>query len=788
MNKGMVMKQPAVKRQDATPCGNGSIGAMMYGGICNDCILFNHERLYRHSVPPVLTPVSQHVDAYRGMLLKGEYSQGMDFFDEKFKDNVLGGDRPSPYQPFMDLLIHMDVRAPFSNYRRSLDFETGEAALRWEEEGAAYARRLFVSRDRDLAAMKIQSTAESGICADVGLCAHDGALNDPMNYAVQARGSKPWSHSQATGAQWIVFRGLGVDNVSFGAVARVITDGGRASYHDNTISVQNADSITILIKLFVDQDLDSAIARLKQELSTVPTDYEALLQDHIRLHSALYNASRADLLPAGRTDRRSNEQLLLDSYDGDVDTELIQTLYDYGHYLLLTSAGQLPPNLQGIWNGDYEPVWQSDFHNDENIQMNYWAALPTHLESTVLSYFAYYESMMDDYRENARAMFGCRGILVPIAQTTHGKVYSGGALWNTWTAGGGWLAQLFYDYWLFTGDDAFLRDRAVPFLREVALFYEDFLIERDGQYLFAPSLSPENSPLTENSSMACLNATMDVAICKEVLTNLCTACRHLGIEADSVAKWTAMLDKLPSYAVNEDGAFREWLYPGLEENYHQRHQSHIYPLFPGFEIQEETDPDLYKAIAVAVEKRLVIGLSSQSGWSFAHMANIYARLGNGNRALECIEILCRSCMGQNLFTYHNDWRSQGLTLGWFGQSPIFQIDANFGITAAIAEMLLFSKPGMIKLLPALPDKWKSGSVAHFRCRGGVDVSMEWDLEARTFSARLISTQDQTVTVKLPFIPSSFSIHGAAAEPSSYGDQYRMLSLTGTEEALIQMRG
>jgi len=233
---------------------------------------------------------------------------------------------------------------------------------------------------------------------------------------------------------------------------------------------------------------------------------------------------------------------------------------------------------------------------------------------------------------------------------------------------------------------------------------------------------------------------------------------------------------MPEYEVNEDGAIREWLWPGLEDNYHHRHQSHIYPLFPGFEVTEESDPDLYEACRVAVEKRLVIGLTSQTGWSLSHMANIYARLGEGDRALECLEILTRSCTACNLLTYHNDWRKQGLTLHWGETYPPFQMDANFGLTAAVIEMLLFSTPTMLKLLPALPTKWPTGQINGLRSRCGVAVDIQWDLAAGSLRANLTSREAQTITVKLPFEPDTVDCDGAEIAASDYGPAYRQISL------------
>jgi alpha-L-fucosidase 2 len=795
-----VMKSitPAIRWEDAFPTGNGNMGILVYGNICNDTIILNHEALWTPSTESELPDISKDLPELREMLLNGEYSM-MDNFLQMMVNEKGGnlGQSKSSYHPAGELIIQSESHHPFQNYHRILDLESGLVTVQWEENGRHFKREHFVSRCKDIICIRISG--------DIG---RDYQINlQPRRLSEENRtflknlkmSDIPIKFETTNENQFSILHGKYENGEHFGVIALIKHPNSSISSQINGFLLKKCLNTEILIKILPSAFDQTNMDNTKQELLNIKESFPELFTEHQQEHRELFNRVEYSIQQEqNQTNEHERKPMaatidyqLLQSYNGEISEYLLEQLYYYGRFLLICSSrpGSWPANLQGVWNGNYFPAWSSDYHNDENVQMCYWAALPGNLAETTHAYFDFYEKCIPDCQNNARKLFGTRGIVIPIAQTIKGKAPPYGGPWLNWTAGAGWLAQLFFDYWLYTKDDEFLKTHAIPYLKEVAFFYEDFLFKgENGKYIICPSLSPENVPDIPGASLASINATMDIAVAKEVLTNLCDGCIYLGIEKHQVQKWQQMINNLPEYEINEDGAIREWIWPGIKDNYHHRHLSHIYGLFPGFEITETFMPRLYDACRIAVEKRKVVGQMSQSGWSLAHMANIYARLRQGNHALEAIQTLIRSCVGPNLFTYHNDWRHQGLTLYWGFIDRIFQIDANMGITAAMQEMILFSNRELIGILPACPEKWKKGRVKGLMARGGIKVDITWDFSKHAISVSLNSKFTQTTLLRAPRAIASWKQNPTQIKimPSDRGQEYFSIQLEKNQPIIIDL--
>ena len=753
--------------REALPSGNGVIAAAVYGSVNNETILLTHDDLWHEVVTMELPDVSATLPEIRRLLLENNSEAANPLLTNALRKAGYSPDIGAPL-PLGDIKIDMPVDQGFSNYRRNLNMATGEVTVRWTDGNTHYQRKLFVSRSDDLIVMELSCSGEKELDARVALDLHDrddarlGGGNDPKlpkNLEVKASADGIIRYAATNND----------DDTDFGAVAQIISDKGSLSTGRNAIQITGGKRALVIMKLFIKGKRQQDWAALEKELDNTKADYATLLKPHVALHGELFNRVTLDLGATDDEHQLSTEELLLDAYQGEVPTAMVEKMWAYGRYLLISSsrAGGQPCPLQGKWGGSYRGFWTFNMAN-ENLQMNYWQAMSGNITETALPVFDYFDRMMDDFRENARKLYGCRGILVSCITTPPSGLFKDiqpHILY--WTGGGAWVGQHYYDYYLHTGDETFLKERAMPFLREVALFYEDFFtIGEDGYFVSSPSNSPENTPSNQRGrrNETTMNATMDFALAKEVLTHLLEGAKITGESQKDVDNWTSMLAKIPSYQVNEDGAIKEWMHPFYTDNYQHRHQSHIYPVFPGTEVTRDSDPELYKAFEIAIRKRLDIGISSQSGWSLAHMANVYARMGEGDRALRCLSLMSRACVMNNFYTTHNDWRDSGIGMK-FAAAP-YQIDANFGWTAAVQEMLLFSVPGTISVIPALPQKWVKGSVSGLLARGGVEVSIAWDQSKKSATVELHSAKrDQTIILKAPYGKRTITVDLKAGRPT-----------------------
>lgn len=741
MRKILLQAQPARDWREATPLGNGRLGALVHGRASDERVALNHEALYNWALRGDMPDLSAHLPALRRLLADGRFAEAENLYPDLLKASGYVG-RSGKFFPAFDLRLRCATDGAFRDYSRELDLENGVSTVRWADDGGAWERMALVDCSRGADGPLVLRVRRAGAPFSLSFALPQHDLLDYPGYggwdsfSTEARGRAVLSTVKTN------------DGLHFSGMARILsTDGavraggsgggvhaagGSGGGEPPVLCIDGAHEVVLLVDVrdrpLSFEAFEAALARFDG------ASFDDLLAAHAAAFSGRFGASRIDLAPP-EAPQESNERLLLDSYSGAVDARLVGKMADFGRYLLLASSGfgcSRPANLQGVWNGDYAPAWGATYFLDENVAMMYWQALAGGMPETLLPLFDLLDRFRDDFRTNARRLWGCRGLLLPVFMGDRSGLkdnFQPHCVY--WTGAGAWIAAFHWDYWLWTGDRAFLRDRAWPFLREVALFYEDFLVEGpDGLLHAAPAISPENKPTVGGAAEngVCADPTMEIALVRELLGHALAAAAELGAEDAQIAHWREMLGRLPPYRMSGSGALAEWIDPRFGDNDRHRHLSHLYPLFPGREIAPHRDPALFEAARRAAEARLATGLADQTGWSLAHLACVWARLGEGDRALGCLELLLRCCTGPNLFTRHNDWRGMGVTLeSLHGAQPAVQLDAAMGFRAAVQEMLLQSGgDGSVRLLPALPRAWTRGSATGLCAPGGLRVDLDWE--------------------------------------------------------------
>ena len=704
--------------RDATPLGNGHIGALVYGFAAHERILINHEDLRTIRERVDLPYVADKMSDVRKLLLEEKFYEAQNFMAEELRERGFKSTGSTPI-PLCDILIDTPIYEGFRDYNRQLDMSSGEATIEYRD-GSTFIRRCFVSRAANAFIMKLEGSL-NGMRLSVDI--HD-RLNATKPFGRRTvdipEEIRRYSHKDA-----LFFSAWSKAAPRFGAVLRIL-DGDYAA-NEKEIEFKGGHSAVFALIPCVSDDIETALNEAYNKLKGINGDYELLKEAHIRLHKALFTGCTFEI---GSQEEHSTEELQLEAYSNTASSEYFEKMYAFSRYLMISACDKtgMICSLLGLWHGDYCTEWALEVL-DENIEMSYWQALNGNMTDLMLPFFDYFDSLKEDFRENAKKLYACRGMFVPIITTR-----DSGLLPNTscqaihWTAAGAWISQHYYDYYLYTDDTEFLKQRAIPFMKECADFYLDFLtVGDDGYYQSIPSVSPENTPGNyEYGSYGgahpevTMNATMDFAAVHELLTNLVTASEVEWIP--EVLSYKEALKRIPPYEVNEEGAIREWMHPFYVDRYNHRHVSHLYPLFPGREIQKG-DPRC-EMIRRATEKRMENGLSEQSSWSLVHLAHVWARLGCGDSACKCLDFLLRCFVQGSLLTRSNDTRPMGIGM-FYPPAPV-NIDANLGFASAVNEMFLRSDIGRIEIFPAIPSSWKNGSIGTLLACGAIEVDLCWE--------------------------------------------------------------
>ncbi len=701
--KGLKRTHYTTEWDKAFPVGNGTVGGLVFGHPIHETIMTTHEEMF--------LPMPENTESHpyngkdyllgmRDLLHKGRYKEAFEYYTRGLEKDGAPYETlvwPNPFETAATIsfdILGVEENST-SDYVQKLDFKTGEESSSFLLLGEKVSEKCFVSRSRDIMAYEIRKEGNP-IEAEFHMSVHPEAhhIESSDTSIEEEYYTLSVTHSE--------------EESGYIAGARIITDGELTCENDSRMKISKANYILILYalspwKLRMEAERVKTVRALKD---TVP-DYESLFKEHEAIHRELFERVTVDF--SDDENEYTNDELRDLCTEDTMSPLLLERMCDFGRYLDIASFGKLPPNLQGVWNGTPNPPWSSDYTLDENIQMMMWPILAGGLNGFSRVYFDWLESYVDDFKENAMNYYGCKGIFSAPRVSSDGYHRHYCHMWPmlTWTAGAGWLGSEYRKYYDYTGDENVLL-RGVKYWKEVVAFYEDFLVlDETGHYEFAPSYSPENTPLGSDSPVA-INATMDVAIAKETYKNLIDACRILNIEDDNLLKWEEEMAKLPQYAINEDGALKEWIPVSMKDDYHHRHSSHLYVVFPGYEAMENGNEELFEAGHVAAKYRLIDGVEAISGWGLAHLANISARLKDSDLWYKALNRLVSVFTLDNLFTSHNE-------------HTLFQMDANLGLTNAVYEMIAYSDNERVRLFPVWRDDFDNLKVSGLRLKGVAKV-------------------------------------------------------------------